>query len=313
MPRPTRRGPAVILVVLMICAALPWAWAQSGGSVIPGVSLAEIRLGAPISEVVQRFGAPSTVRLVGADGTLAYVFGPYGITAYARTNVVVAIATTNSVLGTARGIGMGAPEDAVAAAFGAPRSTGMVEGFPGIAYEALGIAFGFDRHSVAVVMVFAAQAGAAPSTPSPQAAPAATLRVPQDGAGSTANNPRSAASVQAAADATVSAPPVTTAPRQALSSWQPVTGQMAPVPVAPVLAAAGMATPGMAAPVTPLPAAASLTRLPDVSLLRPYTLETRFLSLAGYLRYLVYGLTRQWVGATDVEQVVKPPARTQTP
>ncbi len=291
----------MILVVLMICTALPWAWAQSGGAVIPGVSLAEIRLGAPISEVVQRFGAPSTVRLVGTDGTLAYVFGPYGITAYARTNVVVAIATTNSVLGTSRGIGMGAPEDAVAAAFGAPRSTGMVEGFPGIAYEALGIAFGFDRHSVAVVMVFAAQVGAAPATPSPQAGPAVISRVPQDGAGSTANNPGSAASVQATADATVSAPPVTTAP----SAPSPA---MAPVPVAPVLAAQGMA-----APVTPFPAATSSTRIPDVSRLRPYTLETRFLSLAGYLRYLVYSMTKQWVGAADAVQVVRPPALTPTP
>ncbi len=304
MPRPTHRGSAAIVTVLMLCAVLPWAWAQSGGPVLPGVSLAEIRLGASISEVVQRFGAPSTVRLVGTDGTLAYVFGPYGITAYARTNVVVAIATTNSVLGTARGIGMGAPEDAVAAAFGAPRSTGMVEGFPGIAYEALGIAFGFDRHSVAVVMVFAPQAGAAPSTPSPQTAPAVTSRVPQDGAGSTANNPGSTASVQAAADATV---PVATAPRQALSSWQPAqaTGS---APGLPVLAVPGMAAPEMTVPTpitTPF-AAVSFTRFPDVSRLRPYTVETRFLSLAGYLRYLVYGMTRQWVSATNVDQVKAP-------
>lgn len=277
MRRRRFRGLAVILAAFLVCGALPWASAQIAGSVVPGAWLAAIPLGAPIPEVVRRFGAPSAVRLVGTDGTLAYVFGRYGITAYARDNVVIALSTTNSVVGSAQGIGMGAPEEAVIAAFGAPRVAGIIEGFRGIVYESLGIAFGLDRHSVAVIMIFAPHASAAPSPPAPELAPSVTSQGLRDGAeGSAVDTPASAETTP-------------TAPAQTARAASVETAQAAP---------------GAPVPTPQGGAAVPIAILPDVSNLRPFTAETRFLSLAGYLRYVIYTMTRQWVTAADAFQQV---------
>jgi len=55
--------------------------------------------------------------------------------------------------------------------------------------------------------------------------------------------------------------------------------------------------------------------LPDVSVsrLRPFTAETLYLSLAGYLRYLVYAATRQLAGPVDGHQMIRPAENTMLP
>lgn len=87
--RPPRSGPGSVHLL-------------AAGPASPDTSIAGIPLGAPIPEVVRRLGAPTAVRLVSPDGTLAYTFGQYGITVYARDNAVAAVSTTNSILGTVR-------------------------------------------------------------------------------------------------------------------------------------------------------------------------------------------------------------------
>ncbi len=297
MPHRHYRGFAALVAVLLIGVVLPWAYAQSAGPVTPGASLAGIPLGAPIPEVVHRLGAPSAVRLVSQDGTLAYVFGQYGIIAYARDNSVIAVSTTNSTLGTVRGIALGAPESVVIGAFGRPRGAGVVEGFPGLLYESLGIAFGFDRHSVAVVMIFAPRSVATPSSPAPQPAPAVTTQASPDGI-----------ATPEADTQTAETPPE--APAPAVGPRTPETHPEAS-PVEPGTDAA------MAAPDSPaaLPGPPMVLRpavegaaggIPDVSHLRPFTAETRFLSIAGYMRYLVYTITRQWVAVAEtIQQMIR--------
>lgn len=326
---------AVTLAVLMICSVLPWGYTQGAGQVLPGASLADISLGTPIAEVVQRLGSPTTVRLVGADGTLAYTFGKYGITVYTRANAVIALTTTNSVLGTARGIGMGAPKEAVAAAFGAARSTGMVEGFPGVVYEAQGIAFGFDRNNVATVMVFTPSASATPTPATPQVSlPMTSQAIPggRGGASSfSANTPSTAETAQAQAapgEPVVPGGPAPMAPAAPTFPTVPfpgaVPGWAAPVtpaaPTFPTVPSPGV-VPGGPAPMTPavptFPAVPSPGvvpfGLPDVSRLRPYTAQTLYLSLGGYLRYLVYAAIRQFAGPVDSQQIIRPAENTMAP
>jgi len=322
------RGVALILAVTLTAvvvtsAELPWTRAQAQGvaPVVPGISIADIPLGMRIGEVVQRLGAPSEVRIVGNDGTLAYVFGRYGITTYTRGKVVVAISTTNSLLGTARGVGLLAPEQAVRAAFGTPRSTGVVEGFPALMYD--GIVFGLDRHTVAVVMVVPSSTPAAappstPDNPSPPSSPASPHATPEE-------NPPPATAAQddpgqISTNSPESAEPPTTppaAPSEAGSSSEPApanasTTRDEPTPSAP----SAVATPSSedAAPATgdsldatalaiaammvsagPAPTAGG-AGAPDLSHLRPFTGETRYLSLFGYIRLLIYKMTKQWVG-----------------
>jgi hypothetical protein len=311
---------ALILAVTMAAvvvtsAELPWARAQGVAPVVPGISIADIPLGMRIGEVVQRLGAPSEVRIVGNDGTLAYIFGRYGITTYTRGKVVVAISTTNSLLGTARGVGLLAPEQAVRAAFGTPRSTGVVEGFPALMYD--GIVFGLDRHTVAVVMVVPSStpAAAPPSTPdnpsppspaaphaTPEENPAPTTAAPSE-PGQASTNSQESAEPQAApseagqaslesAPANASTPldePAPSAPSAAAAPFEdaPATGDS--------LDATALAIAAMMVSAGPAPTAGGAGS-PDLSHIRPFTGETRYLSLFGYIRLLIYKMTKQWVG-----------------
>jgi len=266
----------ILLVALTASTGVPVIPVQSATPIVPGASLADIPLGSPIVEVIARLGAPSQVRLVANDGTLAYVFGPYAITAYTRSNVVAALATTNSVLASVGGVGLGAPLSAVVAAFGRARTSGVVEGLRGPVYENLGVAFGLDRDAVAAVIVFAAVPGPM-SVPSP--------------------NP----------------PP--------LPGAAPVTSHAAPIgaPASQPIAAQGTVSQLPRGASDPLPAGLArdpgpslANALPDVRSLHPYTAETKYLSLAGYLRYLVFSMTRTWVVPDDsarlVRETVTPPS-----
>jgi hypothetical protein len=308
--------------VMVTSAELPWTRAQAQGvaPVVPGISIADIPLGMRIGEVVQRLGAPSEVRIVGNDGTLAYVFGRYGITAYTRGKVVVAISTTNSLLGTARGVGLLAPEQAVRAAFGTPRSTGVVEGFPALMYD--GIVFGLDRHTVAVVMVVPSSTPAAappptPDNPSPPSSPASPHATSEE------NPPSATATQDDSGQASTQSiepaePPVTTptAPSEAGSSSEPAPAHAATThqdestasaPSAGATPSEDVAPPtGDAFDTTALAIAALMVSAgpapteggsgsPDLSHLHPFTGATRYLSLFGYIRLLIYKMTNQWV------------------
>lgn len=278
MPHRGLRGVAFLLAMLMTWAVLPWAHAQ-GGPIVPGVSLADIPLGTPIAELVQRLGAPSEVRLASADGTVAYVFGQYGITAYTRSNVVVALTTTNSVLGMINGVGLGTPQSAVAAAFGVPPRPGTIEGLPALRYDSLGIAFGIDRQAVAVVMIFPPSPSATPAGVPPAAPPALPA-------------PRSVNS---------QAVPGTGSTAAAVSPGAPsAVGGTASTPSGPV--AVAPAAPG--SPAVAATAAGDAGGLPDVSRLRPFTAETQFMSVLGYLRWLVYRMTGQWLNPENLRSFV---------
>ena len=149
-----------LLTAVAVCAAAgpPAATdAQNGGTIVPGSALAGIPLGGPIGSIISRFGPANQVR-VGQDGTLAYVFDQYGITAYVVRDVIVAITTTNSLLAGVRGIYLGAPMPTVVQTFGGNYTQGVIEGFRGVLYPAMGLGFGFDQGGVAIVMVFSALA-----------------------------------------------------------------------------------------------------------------------------------------------------------
>lgn len=296
MRRQELRGLAVILAAAMVCALLPWAWAQGAGPLVPGVGLADIPLGSRISEVVQRLGAPSAVQLVNTNGTLAYAFDQFGITAYTRESRVVALTTTNSLLGMVRGVGLGSSRETVMAVFGPPRSVGLVEGFPGIMYDSLGIGFGLDRHEVAVVMVFQPvsspiQPAVPPSSPSSPASPAVTS---QGGQGD-------ASPVSTASTGSNPSVPVPTGVGQTVSS-----GDAADL----VVGSGASLTMNPTSPVTTIPQgsapAEDTPAVPDISRLQPFTVETKYLSLAGYLRYVIYGMTGRWIGPKISELIMRP-------
>jgi hypothetical protein len=332
-------GLAVLLVVLVAGASLPLIPVHAATAPIrAGVSLADIPLGTPITEVVNRLGAPTAVRLVSADGTLAYVFSAYGITAYTRSHMVYALTSTNSLIVTNQGIGLGAPAAAVNAAFGPSRSTGMVEGFRGPMYPALGIAFGLDRQTVAAVMVFAPTTAAAPGTPGTTSSPDVGSRAAPDQTAPVAAAEQTAAQSPQPAGVDPTASPVAegTAPAARspfLPAAQPAGESPAPDAVAPgteslagsgqslaevastahPMAAVPPSTPDAQVSTQPLPVqppsegeAPPMARaLALVRNVRGFSLETRYLSIAGYLRYLLFNFTRKWVIPQESEKLVQ--------
>ena len=138
-------SPRVLILVAGACVALalcalpyrtPFAvHADSVAGVVPGTSVGGIALGADINSVIARLGPVTQVRLAGTDGTLAYVFDPYGITAYVTNGVVVALTTTNSVLVDIEGIHIGTPVASLTNTLGTTSTAGAVEGMPGVALQ----------------------------------------------------------------------------------------------------------------------------------------------------------------------------------
>ena len=269
----------VLATIIPLAAGHPWRPAVGASSVIPGVALADIPLGAPIGEVLNRFGTPTVVRLTGGNGLLGYGFDRYGITVYAHGDIVQAVATTNSVLGGVNGIGLGTPLSDVVRALGQVYSRGVVEGYPGLVYGGAGVAFGIDHDAVAAILVFR-PAGAAPVQPTSPVSPAGPITSQDAGAS------------PAAASAATAAP--------------------AGVPVSsdPVSAAT---VPGSAPPAAAATAAAGPASLPDVSHLKAYTADTHFLSLAGYLRYLVHDTSKTWMTTEDTDRLMRQAQRLQIP
>jgi hypothetical protein len=215
--------------------------------------------------------------LTGGNGLLGYSFEKYGITVYAHGDLVQAVATTNSVIGGVNGIELGTPVSEIVRGLGQVYSQGTVEGYPGVVYAGSGIAFGIDHNAVAAILVFR-PATALPNQPAPTASPAA----PVTSHAAPAGQPASAAQPSA-------------------------TAQPAAAPQAPAAQVA-------VAPPTAHPATAgSASRLPDVSNLRAYTSGTHFLSLAGYLRYLVHDTSKKWMTTEDTDKLMHQAGSADTP
>ena len=267
-----------ILLVLVVIAAIvplaaghPWRPAVGGSSVIPGVALADIPIGAPIGEVLNRFGSPSVVRLTGSDGLLGYGFDRYGITVYAHGDLVQAVATTNSVLGGVNGIALGAPLSDVVRAFGQSYAMGTVEGYSGIVYGGSGVAFGMDHGAVAAILVFrpAAAVPAQPGAPSSNGGPVTSQVAP----GSPV-----AGSTQPAAS-----------PDAAAALAQPAPAQPGPAQTDAVAR----------------PAAQSNGAVPDLTNIKAYTSATHYLSISGYVRYLVHDTSKTWMSPEDADRLMR--------
>lgn len=64
------------------------------------------------------------------------------------------------------------------------------------------------------------------------------------------------------------------------------------------------AQPSQTAPATQ-PAPGSTGQMPSVSNLKPFSIEANFMSLAGYLRYLMHQQTGQWMTYAEAQRAVK--------
>lgn len=188
--------------------------------IIPGRALAGIEVGRPIGKVLTRFGRASEVRETALD--TVYVFNRFGINVYAKGGAVTAASGTNSLLKVDENFGVGHRVEDATAMFGRGFREGTVEGFPGLIYDARGIAFGLDGRGVAAVVVF---------------------------------RPGTAAGVSGLQPGGAGAPPV-----------------------------AGF---------------------PNVAQLRPFSPETNFMSLPGYLRWLMHEASGTWITFAEAERVVK--------
>ncbi|HET8999058.1 MAG TPA: hypothetical protein VFP86_05380 [bacterium] len=62
---------------------------------------------------------------------------------------------------------------------------------------------------------------------------------------------------------------------------------------------------GVALAQTTPPSQPSPGQVPTVSNLKPFSAEADFMSLAGYLRYLMHQATGQWVTYAEATRVVK--------
>jgi hypothetical protein len=220
-------------------------------TIIAGKSLAGIAIGSSIDAVAARFGAPSAV--LETDRDLVYVWHRFGVNAYVREGVVTAVSTSNSLM-RAGEVGPGFRVDDAIRVFGATYQRGSVEGFQGLQFDEMGIAFGIDRKSVAVIVVF---------------------------------SPGQAAQV----------------------SGLQRTAKFAPTAVAPAsLGAAPSASPAQVAPPPILPAAPVaqvLAGLPFLSTQRAFSTVTNYMSLSGYLRWVVYQSSATWITVSEASRMVR--------
>lgn len=217
-------------------------------TIVAGKSLAGIAIGASIDAVVARFGAPSAV--LQTDRDAVYVWNRFGVNAYVRGGLVTAASTSNSLV-RAGEVGPGFRMDDAVKVFGAAYQRGTVEGFPGLQFDDKGIAFGIDRKSVAVILVFSPG----------QVAQVSGLQ-------------RSAKLVEAT------------------------------VPVTPSSSAAAPAQ--VAAPMLPIaPLAQVVSGIPFVGAQRAYSMMTNYMSLSGYLRWLVYQSSANWITVSEASRIVQ--------
>lgn len=184
--------------------------------IVAGQSVAGVVLGRSVRSVMTRLGPPSETRTV-REGTL-YVFGRFGITVYGDGDIIRAISATNSIFRTPEGIGLGSSDAEVRRVYGAQFTDVVVEGMPGLAYDHLGLAFGFERGSVAVILVY----------------------------------------------------------------------------------------------VPHVQAQAAFISLPFVENLKPFSAETEYMSLSGYLRYLVFQQSGIWLSYREAARIIREQARVRS-
>lgn len=189
--------------------------------IVPGRSIAGVVVGTPIERVFARFGRPSVT--IEATVDAAHVYNRFGMIIYARSNTVTAVSTTNSLMKIDEDLGVGYRAEAVTARYGRGFREGSVEGFPGMIYDARGIAFGLDRRGVAIIIVF---------------------------------RPNTANQVSGLMPGGVAVQP-------------PVTG------------------------------------FPNVAGLRPFSPETNFMSMPGYLRWLVHQASGTWITYAEARRIVQ--------
>jgi hypothetical protein len=241
--------------------------------IVPGQSIAALALGRSMSSTLVRLGAPAEVRTL-REGAL-YTFPRYGLNVYAADGVVRAISTTNSLLRTAEGIALGATVADVRRVFGSQFSDAVIEGLMGIAYDQHGIAFGLDGVIVSVIMVYPPRVqAAAPGTPAvtipgaaQPAAPTGTPPAAATPAVPAGQSPAPAASVPAA----------------------PSTGATSPPSVA----------------TGPTYLDIGLVALPRVDSLKPFSPETQYMSVIGFLRYVVYQQTGTWLTTAEATRMLQ--------
>lgn len=199
--------------------------------IVPGRSLAGVAIGSPIQRALGRFGRPSVTIETTVD--TVYVYSRFGVTVYARSTaglgsgvtgqVVTGVSTTNSLMKIDEDLGVGYRAEAVIARYGRGFREGTVEGFPGMIYDARGIAFGLDRQGVAAILVF---------------------------------RPNAANQVSGLLPRGVAVQP-------------PITG------------------------------------FPNVAGLTPFSPETNFMSLPGYLRWLVHQASGTWITYAEANRIVE--------
>lgn len=189
--------------------------------IVPGRSLAGVAVGTTVQRVLARFGRPSVTIETTID--TVHVYSRFGVTVYSRSGVVTAISTTNSLMKIDEDLGVGYRAEGVTARYGRAFREGIVEGFPGMIYDARGIAFGLDRQGVAAIAVFRLNTANQVSGLLPRGAP----------------------------------------------GQPPVTG------------------------------------FPNVANLRPFSPETNFMSLPGYLRWLVHQASGTWITYSEATRIVE--------
>lgn len=214
-------------------------------TIVAGKSVAGIALSTPIDVVVARFGAPAGV--IETDRDTLYVWHRFGVNVYVQGGVVSAVSTSNSLM-RAGELGPGFRVEDAVRVFGTTYHRGAVEGFQGLHFDDLGIAFGIDRTSVAVILVF---------------------------------SPGQAARVSGL---------------QRSAKFAPAAGPIAlPSPAA--------APAGPMIPVSPV--AQVLSGIPFVAGQRAYGTMTNYMSLSGYLRWLVYQSSANWITVSEASRMVK--------
>lgn len=219
-------------------------------TIVAGKSLAGITIGSSIDAVAARFGAPTAV--LETDRDLVYVWQRFGVNAYVRDGLVTAVSTSNSLM-RAGEVGPGFRVDDAIRIFGTTYQRGSVEGFQGLQFDDLGIAFGVDRKAVAVVVVF---------------------------------SPGQAAQV----------------------SGLQRTAKFAPTASAPATLGAAPGAPSAQAtpPILPAaPVAQVLAGMPFFTSERAFSVMTNYMSLSGYLRWLVYQSSASWITVSEASRMVQ--------
>lgn len=265
----------LLLLTFMLGLAFPVIAQQHLASPVlvrPGHEIAGVRLGQSASSMLRRLWPPTETREL-PDG-MVYMFPRYGLNVYVANGVVRAVSTTSSLMRTGEAIGLGASLDDVRQMYGTQFADALVEGQMGVAYDQHGIAFGFDGGTVSTIIVYAPRVVAA--------SPASAVSASAPGA------------FFSPVSSTSPTPPAVEAP-----------GESSVSPGAPAGAAAPAAAAAGSGPPSPTYVDPGLVVISRVTSLRPYSAETQFMSVVGYLRYVVREQTGVWLTQGEATRMLQ--------